>query len=80
MKVLVTGCNGFAGRHALAALRQADRLAEANPQVWIDLGETYTSLGMKPEAAAAYGKTLARLNPGTFKQGLEKRIAALKAQ
>jgi len=65
---------------ALAALRQADRLAEANPQVWIDLGETYTSLGMKPEAAAAYGKTLARLNPGTFKQGIEKRIAALKVQ
>jgi nucleoside-diphosphate-sugar epimerase len=23
MKVLVTGCNGFAGRHALAALRHA---------------------------------------------------------
>jgi len=65
---------------ALAALRQADRLADANPQVWIDLGETYTSLGMKPEAAAVYGKTLTRLNPGPFKQGIEKRIAKLKAQ
>lgn len=70
------------GREAegLKALKRADELAAANPQVWIDLGETYTSLGLKAEAAAVYKKTLPLLGKGPFKQGIEQRVRDLKAQ
>lgn len=70
------------GREAegLKALRRADELAAANPQVWIDLGETYTSLGLKAEAVAVYSKTLPLLGKGPFRQGIEQRIRDLKAQ
>ncbi|OPZ58420.1 MAG: Tetratricopeptide repeat protein [Deltaproteobacteria bacterium ADurb.Bin510] len=70
------------GRQAegLKALRRADELAAANPQVWVDLGETYTSLGLKAEAAAVYRKTLPLLVESPFKQGIRQRIAALGVQ